>query len=239
MKPHFCSSDDLKANQLLCYYFKNTGLFDCSGNFREILSKSELGVFESKIGHYAAMYRNNKVLLRLALGNYMRVEPGLVEFDHGSAKPKVKSSIVTDFNISHSGNNLAVVIACSGNTGVDLEFVREIKYRQKIAARLFSYNEQLMLAACKYDSREFIRLWTMKEAAVKCSGHGMYENSSFYDLSSPEFKYKNQRLAMDILVHEIANGFISLAYTAAIESVIYSCFDFKSGYNRREALALA
>jgi len=79
----------------------------------------------------------------------------------------------------------------------------------------------------------------MKEAAVKCSGHGMYENSSFYDLSSPEFKYKNQRLAMDILVHEIANGFISLAYTAAIESVIYSCFDFKSGYNRREALALA
>jgi phosphopantetheine--protein transferase-like protein len=234
MKPYFYSSAEVKANQLVCYYFENIDLFDCRADFKDILSSRELEVYGSKLGESRLLYCSNKLLLRLALGSYMGLAPGLVEFDYKFAKPEVKSDIITDFNISHSARAMAIVITGSGKSGVDLEFIREIKYRQQIAARLFSDREQRMLVACEYNSKEFIRLWTMKEAAVKCAGHGMFKHASLYDLSSPELKFRKKSLAMQVFVHELPRAFISLAYTAKIDSVIYSSFNFKSENYKRE-----
>ncbi|MCR5592094.1 MAG: 4'-phosphopantetheinyl transferase superfamily protein [Lachnospiraceae bacterium] len=77
------------------------------------------------------------------------------------------------FNISHSGDRVAVALAASA-VGCDVEHIREKGL--DIAKRFFSDEEYAYLSAID-DERaargEFTRLWTMKESVVKCCGEGI------------------------------------------------------------------
>ena len=71
------------------------------------------------------------------------------------------------FNISHCKYGVAVAVSpCP--IGIDVQEITE--YHPSIAKRVFSEEE---VAFMNNDSREFTRLWTLKEAAAKYDGRGI------------------------------------------------------------------
>ncbi len=94
--------------------------------------------------------------------NSLEIEKG----EHG--KPYFKNLPDFHFNISHSGELLAVAISRSP-VGIDIEKKRE--FNPKIAKR-FHPQEASYINAKDCDSR-FLEVWTKKEACLKYFGTGL------------------------------------------------------------------
>lgn len=75
-----------------------------------------------------------------------------------------------DFNISHSGEMIAVVIG-TGKVGVDIEQHRNVDIA--LFNRQFSENEWQSIHQSKQPYKRFFELWTIKEAAIKADGRGV------------------------------------------------------------------
>jgi len=82
-----------------------------------------------------------------------------------------------DFNLSHSGSYSVCALlldAPSGSVGVDVEDygTRSSAERDRIARRFFCEGELARFQANPTE-REFLRIWTAKEAMVKQTGEGL------------------------------------------------------------------
>ena len=71
------------------------------------------------------------------------------------------------FNLSHSGT-LAVLAVAEGEVGADIECVGAV--RPAILPRVFTAEERALIGE---DGAVFTRLWTRKEAVLKCCGCGI------------------------------------------------------------------
>ncbi len=80
---------------------------------------------------------------------------------------KPRCSFPIDFNISHSGDLAVCAISTSGRVGIDVERTREI--RIEALQNILHPCERVWVGA---DQRRFFKLWTQKEAIVKCFGKG-------------------------------------------------------------------
>jgi len=117
-----------------------------------------------------------KFLLRLLLGAYLEI-PGrdvvTVAGENGKpvlAPPLARSGIA--FNLSHAGDRLAIAVARNLPVGVDIEKSgRDVRWR-KLSGRWFSAAEAEWLTTLEQDAakREFLRLWTVREAMIKAMG---------------------------------------------------------------------
>jgi len=117
-----------------------------------------------------------KFVLRLLLGAYLEI-PGrdvvTVAGENGKpvlAPPLGRSGLA--FNLSHAGDRLAIAIARNLPVGVDIEQTgRDVRWR-KLSGRWFSRAEAEWLAGLTQDAarREFLRLWTVREAMIKAMG---------------------------------------------------------------------
>jgi 4'-phosphopantetheinyl transferase len=116
-------------------------------------------------------------MLRHVLGFHLGLEPGQLAFDSGSFG---KPGLVADagcgarFNLSHSGDMVAIAVRRGGEVGIDVEVVRTIDEMEAIARDYFAAAERQHLARTQDDrDRAFLRLWTRKEAYVKAVGSGL------------------------------------------------------------------
>lgn len=75
-----------------------------------------------------------------------------------------------DFNISHSGDMIAVVIGTS-KVGVDIEQHRKVDIA--LFNRQFSEKEWQSIHQSTHPQKRFFELWTIKEAAIKADGRGV------------------------------------------------------------------
>jgi 4'-phosphopantetheinyl transferase len=140
--------------------------------------------------------------LRTLLGRYLDADPAglrLAAGEHGkpalAAEPRDGSLGVgpernaagsTDanplsFNISHSGELALFAFTRIGSVGVDVEIARPATDHVAVAARVFGAHEARRLARldAQRREREFLRLWTRHEAALKCRGTGFAAYQSF------------------------------------------------------------
>ncbi|HKO54622.1 MAG TPA: 4'-phosphopantetheinyl transferase superfamily protein [Thermoanaerobaculia bacterium] len=105
-----------------------------------------------------------RALLRHVLGE--------VEVERGEGgKPRLASGEL-HFNISHSGELVAVAIAMEP-VGIDVEEIRPTRELLAIARRFFSAEEARRV---EQDADQFFRVWTAKEAIVKAIGSGVFDN---------------------------------------------------------------
>ena len=74
------------------------------------------------------------------------------------------------FSISHCRHGIAVVIS-EMPVGIDIEGIRRID--NGLIRKTMNINEQAHIEASAEPDREFIRLWTRKEAYVKMQGTGI------------------------------------------------------------------
>ena len=99
-------------------------------------------------------------------------------------KPEVESGTSLHVNWSHSGDWLFAAATTLGPIGCDVEQTRRGRDWLKLADRNFAASETQFLASLSAEELPvaFRRLWTLKEAVVKCSGEGIAAG-----LKQPEF----------------------------------------------------
>lgn len=114
--------------------------------------------------------------LRILLGEAVQAAPAslrIAKTEHG--KPYLADYPSVAFNLSHTGDHLAVVWATQCRVGIDIEAVKPRSHLDALAERCFDATEQAHWRAQPEAERlrAFYRMWTCKEAFVKAVGQGI------------------------------------------------------------------
>lgn len=124
----------------------------------------------------ARRYRRAHAALRILLGRELGCVPAAVPIlSPAGQKPRLRDSGL-GFNLSHSQNLAAIVLAHGREVGIDVEVRgRELGDVCRLAERIFHPNEASALAELPERGREevFLRLWTVREALLKALGTGL------------------------------------------------------------------
>ena len=140
-----------------------------------ILSEEEKHRAQSfRLDLHSARYMQCYGALRRILAAYLNVAPDTIVFfktDYG--KPYIDGRI--RFNLSHSEGRALLGIIGDRELGVDVELVRPVSDAADIASRYFCPTEARFLSDLSRErlDREFLRMWTVKEAIAKCNGDGL------------------------------------------------------------------
>jgi len=113
-----------------------------------------------------------RVWLRHVLSRYLQQPPDRWQFalgEHG--KPALMADLGLQFNISHSGEWLALAIAGDVEAGVDLQAHDPHRDIERVARRYFTADENAQLARSGSELQQrFYQLWSLKEAWAKARG---------------------------------------------------------------------
>jgi 4'-phosphopantetheinyl transferase len=119
-------------------------------------------------------------LLREVLGSALGIAPREVAFRYAAhGKPFLPG---LSFNLSHSGE-LALLALGRCEVGADIER-RKPRRWEDIARRFYAPGEQERLFSAPPAEREerFFRLWSCKEAFLKCTGEGLSRSLRSYEV---------------------------------------------------------
>ena len=128
------------------------------------------------------------MLLRQVLSEKTGIDPKALIFGLSeNGKPYLESPDC-HFNISHSGDMVALAVNSEHPVGIDIEKIKPVSAR--IAKRVFSEEdsrfvfESSVIPDGQLEDREallrFFKVWTYKEAFVKMTGEGISDNIKNY-----------------------------------------------------------
>jgi phosphopantetheinyl transferase len=123
-------------------------------------------------------FLTGRILLRLALSHAVRNEVKPEAWNISPCRfgrPRVNfPSPLIDFNISHAGELIAIAVDPAHTVGIDAERLTDLPSGD-IPTSFLSPHELDTLGRCAPEirGREFIKLWTLKEALAKRSGEGL------------------------------------------------------------------
>lgn len=164
-------NNDIVTELLIC----DSANIKLPANARNFLASAELARLDGMHhARQAALFLLGRYLLRRLLAERLQQDPARIAIridDRG--KPRLEPP-GWHFNLSHSGHYLVLAIGNRGDLGVDLE-TRQLDPTQiqRLARRYLSAPEQQWLAQSTQPARDFIRLWTVKEAVLKAGGGGI------------------------------------------------------------------
>lgn len=160
--------------------------------------------------------------LRLILGRYLKLEPGEIPFKYGeSGKPFIETNLRNDlsFNLSHAAHWAVLAITDGLEVGIDIECIDPRLDCEKLAAQFFSLHERDMFMHFSpwRRRRGFYRIWTAKEAKLKCSGTGFsqkdididQESIIHFGSSNNNFELTTFHLAKNYVASLVVEGEIS------------------------------
>lgn len=141
-----------------------------------VLSDGEQAQAERYKNEHARMcYQTGHTALRLLLARYLDKHAETLTFTHGAhGKPALANQNDVHFNISHSGDRIALALAATP-VGVDIEHAREARKTDLIARRFFHPEEAAIYQSLPDAQRKtfFYERWTAREAALKALGIGL------------------------------------------------------------------
>jgi 4'-phosphopantetheinyl transferase len=117
----------------------------------------------------------SRAFLRLALAQYLQIEPADVRFRiAANGKPELGGGENIRFNLSHTDGAAALAITRDRAVGIDVERVRDNVDAIDLAGRFFSTAEAEWLRSQPASERiqAFFSCWTAKEAFLKACGTG-------------------------------------------------------------------
>ena len=136
------------------------------------LERAARFVFEGDQRRYLAAHCG----LRRALSNRTGLAPASLQFQEGVyGKPSLIHAGSCAFNMSHSQDVALIVMASSGEIGVDIEVLRPMPDALALARQNFNDSEcdELLASPPPDQSLAFLRGWTRKEACLKAIGSGL------------------------------------------------------------------
>ncbi|WP_065356206.1 4'-phosphopantetheinyl transferase AcpT [Kluyvera georgiana] len=94
------------------------------------------------------------------------------------------------FNLSHSGDNIALLLSDEGEVGCDIEVIRPRPRWPSLVSAFYSAGEQAEIAAERptHQLAAFWRIWTQKEAIVKQRGGGVWQMADI-DSTQPTTRF--------------------------------------------------
>ena len=104
---------------------------------------------------------------RVLLAQAVSPLPEIIYAEHG--KPGFSGETGLWFNLSHSGDDIALLLSDEGEVGCDIEVIRPRPNWRRLANAVFSLGEHAEVEA-EHPERQldaFWRIWTRKEAMVK------------------------------------------------------------------------
>jgi phosphopantetheinyl transferase len=117
---------------------------------------------------------NSDVFLRSVLVNYTETAPEQLRIARGAqGKPALSwPALALDFNLSGSGDWLAIAVSDGAAVGVDIQYCDPGREVITLARRFFRDEEVAQLQACAPTQRSdrFYDYWTLKEAHIKAAG---------------------------------------------------------------------
>lgn len=147
-------------------------------NAQKTLSHAELTRLNG-IRHprQARLFLLGRYLLRQLLADRLSEAPECIAIHIDARGKPLLEQHGWHFNISHSGDTLALTIGNQNSLGVDIES-RQLSAAQitRLARRYLSEQEQQWLRRSQTASADFTRLWTVKEAVLKAHGGGIANN---------------------------------------------------------------
>ena len=113
-----------------------------------------------------------ELFARWRLAEASGLAPSEIEISHDEKGKPFCKSLPLSVSLSHSGPYIAVAVGQSP-VGVDVE--RKRKINLSVSARWFRPEEHKLLLSLPEAERPstFLRLWTLKEAALKYTGEGL------------------------------------------------------------------
>jgi 4'-phosphopantetheinyl transferase len=145
-------------------------------NLRSLLSEEEraraAGIANPAV---RARFEIGRGLRRKMMSDATGLPPSQITFvESGEGKPRALNAAGWDFNVSHSGDYVAVAVG-RGQVGVDLEQFRLVREMACIVDRYFHPDEAAEWRAVAPGLREeaFFVLWSAREASMKCVGLGL------------------------------------------------------------------
>ncbi|HXC13496.1 MAG TPA: 4'-phosphopantetheinyl transferase superfamily protein [Stellaceae bacterium] len=124
-----------------------------------------------------ATYVAAHAMLRRVLRAYLGDEPCIVRTPLG--RPELASRreglSAPSFNLTHTRGFAACAVLDGAPIGIDAEDIRRPIEVAEMAARWYAPSEQRLLAQLPEQRRSemFFRIWTLKEAILKTTGHGL------------------------------------------------------------------
>lgn len=121
----------------------------------------------------------SRALLRNILSQHVNSSPEYLRFGYSSqGKPYLKTSkTIPAFNLSHSGDWIALGLADCESIGIDIEHPQKKRSFIDIAESFFHPEEVQVLLTLKDEAQihYFHSLWTLKESFFKARGTGITE----------------------------------------------------------------
>jgi phosphopantetheine--protein transferase-like protein len=139
------------------------------------------------------------------------------------------------FNVSHSGDVLAIALCATGEIGVDVEQtnIQPGIDIEEIAKSHLAIDEYFLLMSLLPQQRldYFLRIWTLKEAVLKAIGVGLYHPLNQINVAEPAVRYlillknagKNIHLEAEHFQSRVMSFHVAVARVVALGVV--SIFD--------------
>ena len=144
----------------------------------------------------------NKAMQSLSVGGYT------VEYRENE-KPLLISSSGLHFNISHSGDLVALALS-DKEVGCDVQEIRP--YSPRVAKRNYCEKETEFIENSLDKDESFIRLWALKESVLKFDGSGIAGGLSNYDFSPYAGEDEFTAFGCNFYVEKIENTYFALCH---------------------------
>lgn len=139
-------------------------------------SKEHVRAERFTVEHPRRVFITARAALRRVLGRHLGCDPASLTFKLGPhGKPELDPPSPLKFNLSHSGNTIAIALTEGLELGVDVEELHRDTPTQRLARRFFSEREAHAVEVAENDERNrvFFHCWTAKEAVLKATGSGL------------------------------------------------------------------
>jgi 4'-phosphopantetheinyl transferase len=121
--------------------------------------------------------RRRSIVARAAarrfLSRHLGSDPAMLVIDEEEFGKPVLRGREIEFNVSHSGDLIALAFANATAVGIDVERRRRLTDTLALARRYFSAEEVGIVERAADTDEAFFAIWTAKEAIVKASGKGI------------------------------------------------------------------
>ncbi|HDP80378.1 MAG TPA: 4'-phosphopantetheinyl transferase superfamily protein, partial [Spirochaetes bacterium] len=197
---------------------------------RGLLGPDELSRYE-RTGHAGkkVQYLLSRALIKTVGSRLLGRPTAEISLSGGvDGRPRIRGEAQAAISISYSTGVVAAAFGMEGETGLDIEKIREAPLG--VAKRYFSPAELAAITAAEDPAAVFYRLWTLKESFAKYTGAGIFKTLrwAWFDLSGPDGKARliGEHGGGDIFFYSgmTGDGFmLALASSKPDAPVLYRC----------------